>query len=663
LARCVAEPAAVFFLLGKELRQMGRLSLLPESFMRCRLGAQTQARRKHGDRSTLALEYEELAVMLRWPPELRDQVMSMELELEAALMQPIPGAKDKVASARKAGSKIRFLSDMYLPEAFLRAQLRRHGLYEDGDRCYISCEEGASKGSGSLFRRLMEAEGLSPGAVEHHGNDPWSDAAMPEKLGLRVDPFPQGNANRYERLLEQHRVSSGGVSSLLGGASRLARLGGAAKDAREACLAEVAAGVAAPVLASFVLWILVRARELGLRRLYFVSRDGFVLLRLARPLAAALNIPVELRYLYGGRQAWYLPMLERIDETALAEWMLCRVDILPVRPTLFRVGLTPEEVRDKLLAAGIREEDWSNDNVDAGSRLRRVFEDPAVQSLILRRAAENKGRFIRYLRQEGLFDNVPSGFVDLGWNGHLEDRLNQAVMEEGGTPPIALYFGLHKNAVTCRLGARETFLLGKDIGIDPLGDFYCIEYVMESFCPADHGMVTGYQEGVQGVAPRFLSERNAPVERWGLPVFLETLDRFSRVLSSKTRWIDLCADMRPVSAALLREFWLAPSPQEARLWGTFPFDADMDGHKHRPLAWAYRVTELPGLLLKGWSWNARPWGSGSIAQSGRIVRWGLVATFGVRRIMLEVLQEIRDRVRYNRLFRLILRHLRCRPAG
>ena len=113
---------------------------------------------------------------------------------------------------------------------------------------------------------------------------------------------PQARLNRYEKLLDRRPAETHGFGARLAGASRLARLRARERGVAPA-VADVAAGVVAPVLISYVLWLASQARERGLSRLYFVSGDGEILLEVARPLLAVLAPEVECRYLYGSRQS------------------------------------------------------------------------------------------------------------------------------------------------------------------------------------------------------------------------------------------------------------------------------------------------------------------------------------------------------------------------
>ena len=73
-------------------------------------------------------------------------------------------------------------------------------------------------------------------------------------------------------------------------------------------VSQAAGWVLAPVLGTFVRWVLERALSAGVSRLYFLARDGWFPYRLAQTLCQAWKLPVECRYLYGSRLAWRQPL-------------------------------------------------------------------------------------------------------------------------------------------------------------------------------------------------------------------------------------------------------------------------------------------------------------------------------------------------------------------
>ena len=113
-------------------------------------------------------------------------------------------------------------------------------------------------------------------------------------------------STRYEEIMSASSAGPGELAARFANASRVARAAVPAEAGRETAIRDVAAGVAAPALVAFVLWLLEEAERRGLRRLRFLSRDGQVLYELARRLATATGIGLDLEYVYSSRLTWSL---------------------------------------------------------------------------------------------------------------------------------------------------------------------------------------------------------------------------------------------------------------------------------------------------------------------------------------------------------------------
>lgn len=306
LTRAVGEPSSVYLLLGQKLFDEGLIALPPETFARARALAEKRERARVTGTGDIDLcgGYRELA---HAQPALRERVnemMSEELAMEARLIRAVPGALEELGHARNRGLPVAFVSDMYLPHAFLQSQLDRLGFWQPGDRLFVSSACGFMKArDGALFRHVLAGYGLQPHEALHVGNHAEDDCAQARRVGLHTVHVPQANPNRYERALEQHRWSSAGASSLLAGASRMARLHARAQTEHERALVDVAAGVGAPVIVSFLVRTLHQAHAQGIARLYHLSREGQILHRLALILCRRMNLPIENRYLHVSRRA------------------------------------------------------------------------------------------------------------------------------------------------------------------------------------------------------------------------------------------------------------------------------------------------------------------------------------------------------------------------
>lgn len=616
LTRAVGSPSAVFLLLGRRLANMSLIQSTPEAFACARAAAERRAFENAGgidSKVTLDQIYAELAIALRLTEAQCDRLMHLERALETELLRPVPGARDRVQAARDRGHCVVFTSDMYLSARFIQKQLARHGLWADGDKCYVSSEYGKSKASGELFREVVRCEGVSPACLLHCGNNPEADIQAAKRVGLQAEPCFGGNLNRYEEILESHAWATEGLSSTMAGASRLARRAVVVTGPKQEALRDVSAGVVAPALVGYVLWILQRAQQLGLKRLYFVSRDGQILLEIARRLASKLNVSCELCYLYGSRKAWNLPAMTSVDEEQLS-WSWDSTDFFSVRRWLSRVSIEPEEIRESLNSIGLEEEDWSRSLSPREQwALREALqEDDRLHELILERAAQKRQILIRYLEQEGLLDSAECGMVDVGWNGSLYYSLATVVSAAGGKPPVGLYFAMTGNRpLDPRFSMPETYFFHERLGVGfvrvPGGDdldmrgerhlWRGLVTMLEVFCNADHGTVVDFRDEGARVRPVLKQESNQLAVDWGLPILRKTVYCFVEHLLLDSGLVNPWADVRAATAEVLKCFWLGPTLDEAMAWGEFPFE-DGFGRDSRwsPLASSYRWKQVAGAL-------------------------------------------------------------------
>ena len=570
LTRSVSPPTVVFFLLGRRISDSLPSHCSPEAFAYARVQAERRAVENKGCRTSLRDIYLELADALQFGKEQARYVMEAECALEAELLRPVPEALARLKMLRERGERIAFVSDMYLPAAFIQQQLARHGLWEKRDVLYVSCEHGEEKGSGKLIRKVLQAEDLPASQVVHYGNNAFSDVKGARKAGVAATFLDAANANRYEQILESHALRSDGLSAALAGASRAARLTVPAPDLRERALRDVAAGVMAPMLVGYVLWILRRAQQEGLRRLYFVSREGQVLLDIARQLAGKLSsFDIELRYLYGSRQSWNRTAITHTDQAWRWHGAVGRTS---VNDLLDRLGLRPELVEAPLAEAGFDRETWSRPLVEQErDALAQLLEREDVRERVARVADEKKRTVLRYLEQEGLFDGVAKGFVDVGWKGSLHAALCELLQENEAAPIKGFFFGMQHHQ--SRWSAwREAYFFDK-----PKQRGYCdvlpgfdLVILTEMFCAADHGTVVDFEERRGRVEPVLQQEWGRTAAAWGIAVVREATHAFAEHLLLLPNLINPWTDVRAAITELVCAFWLTPTPSEAEAWGRFP---------------------------------------------------------------------------------------------
>lgn len=602
LVRAVGDPAAVFLLLGRQLRAIGSLSLEPAAFASARLRAEERARRRRPDvDTTLSKIYDELGHALRLDVESIRSFASAELALEDRLIRAPAGALDSVEEARNGGCRIVFVSDSYLPRDFVQHALQSRGLWQRGDGLYVSSDRhGANKRSGALYDLVRTTESVPPNTITHVGNHAVADVKRARAAGFGTHHHMAGNLRPDEELLEKHQIATTGLTSVLAGASRLARLSAPSSSDRDAVIRDVASTVASPTLIAYVIWVLSEASRRGISRLYFLAREGQVLFEIASIIAPKLGASIDIRYLLVSRQSLNLAAIREVTSTEVA-WALTNVETNTVRTMLQRLGIDAEEVGPQLSSLDCASHDI--DSVPSPSLRERLIEnliDGNLRSSLNGGLERGRDLVFKYLRQEGVLDPLSIGFVDTTGAGSQLRALARIRSGQGLSRPTGMLF--YRKAASASAGYDdagelvawyEDQVLELGCGLPP-GRAALIEV----FAAADHGTVLGYAMAETQVDAQ-LAPSSAELSTWGLDLMRRTIIDAAHHVVLDPQLIDPESDVREAVREVMMRLRTSPSPEEARVWGQFPFEGTSGLDVSRPLARPYAIGEVVTSSLSG----------------------------------------------------------------
>ncbi len=403
--------------------------------------------------------------------------------------------------------------------------------------------------------------------------------------------------SRYERVLAGH----GGAAPVLAEASRRARVEATERGMPEP-LAAVAAGVAAPLLVGFALWVADQAEQQGLRRLHFVARDGEVMLAVAAPVLARLAPGVRCRYLYGSRQAWTLAGSAWAPEV-LRDWVSVQRDITP-RSALRRVGLTPDQVW-ALTGAPFSDPAVADRPLDAAGRdaLSRSVADDPLLSLVRRAAGEAAERTLAYLRQEGFAGDASSALVDVGWTGRTARAFDHLVRALDGRPVRHLFCGVVAAARAVRREPEPPQMTGwlfdDDLGRPASCPLTGPNVLVEMLCAGREGRLLRYERGPGGdVVPVLAEPVNQPVLDWGLDDVRRVVARVTDLVAPQLTEEHLRVDLAGPVTEALSAFWTRPTRAEALAWGTFPWEEET-WPPYYPVAHRVSLGDVAARLRRG----------------------------------------------------------------
>ena len=328
--------------------------------------------------------------------------------------------------------------------------------------------------------------------------------------------------------------------------------------------------VVLPALGAFTEWLVEDAAQRGLRRLYFLSRDGYLMRQSAQILCEQRSLPIECRYLSCSRYALRLPLLHLNREAALD--YLCRPSLqISVPRVLQRSYVTAAEQKQILrelpgplrTAAPLTKAQLK--------QLRRALADsPSFWPLVRAHSEAAWPSLAAYITEQQMTDEIPFAIVDSGWLGSLQECLAAALAALGRK--IALpgyYWGLYQAPAA---GPYHTYLFG------PHGQLRTKALwnnnVFEALFTAPHGMTLGYNaQGRPYYAP----------PRQSLAADVEAMvPRYMRCLASLPGRSP--KKEKAAALSLLTQLMAHPTPAEARLIGSLPFYDDVIEHGHQELA-------------------------------------------------------------------------------
>lgn len=620
ITRRIGDPDAVIDVVAERLAGDIGLPVPASVFAAARKRQERRLNQLAGHHVPLRDVYLEVAASLNADPASAEMWLRAEEQVDRELTLPVPSGARLVAESRAGSHPVVFISDTPHSEEFVRELLVGHGIAVEGDRVFTSSARGVTKSKGGLFSYVAGEIG-SPDGYLHRGDHRRSDLAAARVEGWDSQQVAAAKLTRYESLLEKHGSATGGLTSWLAGSSRVARLEAYERGVSRA-VADVAAGVMAPMLVGYALWALGQARVRGLRRLYFVARDGEIMLKVARLLGPHVAPGVELRYLYGSRQPWVLGACATSD-VVLRHWAQGRTDFT-ARTTLERVGVTPDAAF-ALTGSPLADPARADAPLSPADRaeLARLIQSEPLLSLVREQAGGFAERTTAYLRQEGLLDGTPSALVDAGWSGRAAAGLDALLVAAGGSPVPHLFVGVlgGKGEDELRSGVQLVPWLfdrqrhpGTPAGIhDP-------NVLIEMLCAGTEGRTVDYAVGGDElVGPVLDRAANDAALKWGLEEIQRTALRAVELAAPYfDREVATNLDLTGPVSDVLRAFWTHPTRAEVDAWGQFPGEEEI-WPPFMPLAQRITATSMVKRRLRGET-SMRPnntWRAGTAVASNQ----------------------------------------------
>lgn len=349
----------------------------------------------------------------------------------------------------------------------------------------------------------------------------------------------------------------------------------------------------APVLYSYVQWILTEAHERNINTLYFLARDGYVLKTIAELICEKENLKIECKYLYCSRKSLRIPTYAFIGEEA---WDLIFLGGYAVTLASFfeRVDL-PQEEWDKVIEESGIDVKTDRHKILGDSEINeyrvKLCGNPRFKNYVSSKAEAEYPYAIAYFRQEGLFDQETVAIVDSGWTGSMQRSLRQLLSSDGWNGNlVGFYFGMYVQPKP-EDGDYLTYYFSKRTG--KLNKVLFCNNLFECFLSAPHGMTTGYRNRLESnlIEPVCNNSDNKDQQRMidnqidgiisGVNYLLEEEWKYTKAMCQK----------------ILRSVMAHPTWQTVQTYGRFLFCDDITEKYKMVLVSECQVIELRNELL------------------------------------------------------------------
>lgn len=367
-------------------------------------------------------------------------LLKTEYKTEAEMLVANPAINKKIKEEKSKGNNIAYISDIYLSSTFLKDILVREGLYKDSDELFVSCECNARKDNGTLFDYVRKR--MNPSTWIHYGDNELSDFRIPRKKGVKANLVNFGYTN-IEKQFNKYTIGIECESdySILIGYLRYLRLTGNSTPEDSFAIDYIA-----PLYYGYVKHILDNAKNRGIKMLYFLSRDGYIFLKIAEQIP---HDGIELKYLYISRKS--------------------------IQPA-FRYIATDEEYS-------------ISTNSEIKEREHQVTDKESYDLLDA------------YLGQEGVYEEQIA-MVDLGWFGSTRLIINKLREQRGASQCFFYYLGVVNNCIPEIYGKYNAYTYSEKFANNCWHTFLLEEYF--SLCP--NPTTIAYKKEGNRVVPVFRKE-------------------------------------------------------------------------------------------------------------------------------------------------------------
>lgn len=263
---------------------------------------------------------------------------------------------------------------------------------------------------------------------------------------------------------------------------------------------------AGPILFLYTWWVLLEAQKKGIKRLYFIARDGYPLYEIANIFVKKFNLDIECKYLYCSRKVLRLACYH-INKEEYKKYLFNP----PINSTfdalIDRFNLSDDvinEIKNQLNTNNIKYENTLT-HQEITELINYLISDNNFNTLINNTSTSMYNNLLNYLKEQNFFVSDHICIVDLGWFGSIQQSF-KTIIDHNFPKKIVegFYFGLYDYKDSWN-SIYNAFIFSKKFSFLKI---WFSPNLLECMCSAPYGQTIGYDKKLSPIFSDQLPEIN-----------------------------------------------------------------------------------------------------------------------------------------------------------
>lgn len=590
ITRTTATPRGIFAIMQDVLLKDEKYKNIPDfikkNFYDLRLQYEMHLRdmmRRNYEKEDIDFDfiYDQFAENYTLPEEDKNALKQLEIDTEYKNILPINKNIDRVKELINTGARVVLISDMYHSEKTIRSFLCKCDDIFENIPIYVSSAYGKTKITKGLFKIVQEAENVNCSKWLHFGDNIRVDINPARDLGIKAQHYKYIGLEDYEKQVLK-KLGNNSFIQLAIGASKNARLFTPDMTPQK----KLGCSFAACLYVGYIEWLISESQRQGIKRLYFLARDGYLLQKMFDIIAKARGVDIETKYIYGSRAAWRLPA---VSEIGLKRLMEINVNIFTIETMASAFCCSINELIKFLPKKYQKYPPTKMLNLDELKEIGAALDKNNNFKILLDNKCSKKQELIKeYIKQEINDSDENWAIVDCVGSGYTLSCLKSILKQ---SKPIKSFY--------LRLSSAKS--LAETNFYTWFSNSAYVNMLTEVFTRAPHGVTLGYKyDKNKKVIPILDETEGNALIKWGFQDFTDGFIAFSQFYTTNTCFNSeiIVSDVK-LYCEYFNFIKNCQNAEFANLVGTIPFSINQSTNCNESFIKKYKTIELLNEFING----------------------------------------------------------------